>query len=591
MGRPTNMELRNGVWYFRKRWPKRYLLSGEKRPDYVKSFLTRTYQDALAKLVIMQTDAELFFQKNSRKNKASSIVPSTIRPQRPIGSAYAVLQPFEAKQLAAQFFQRALAELDANPVSANQMSSMEADDYRNELNEERGLTSLAYNPRDEEPMAALENRILLDHRYRCDWDSEAGKLLREHLRRACLQLLDIEKARFDGDFSDTISDSLFLLQVSNGNGVAEIEQISLAAAIKEYQADVLDVKNSKQALSPKTIDRYNNELKHIQRFFGDEKSLFSIRGKDCELFRSVFSSLPPNFHTKLQSLSLGYTELADKTLQNDEEMLAWATLEKYLSQLDRFMEWAAGRDYVVRNYANKLSPRGKKPQGSIAKLPFEIDELQRNFNRPLYQGCVDDIYGFHKPGNKIIRRARYWLPLIALFSGLRSGEILQLTPSHFRLSPGGNNFIVLTPDMKLKNENAEREIPIHTILEQAGFIDWVGRRDEPTGLIFPEIPADKFGSASSIFSKRFASDLSKLNLGKRRKKLTFHSFRHTFKRALDRVSVPEHDMDELCGWARGAKTSRRYSIGLEADRLKPQIEKVEYDIDVSNLIYHAKLRD
>ena len=227
----------------------------------------------------------------------------------------------------------------------------------------------------------------------------------------------------------------------------------------------------------------------------------------------------------------------------------------------------------------------------MAKLPFELSELRRLFHRPIYTGCQNDESGFAKPGPHIIRRSRYWAPLIALFSGLRAGEILQLTPDHFRLSPTGNPFIVLTPDMKLKNENAQREIPVHPVLIDVGLLQWVDRMraHAPNAGLFPEVPKDIYDAESPNFSKRFSSDLKHLELGDRRSKLTFHSLRHTFKQALDLADVPEQPKDELCGWSRGKKTGRRYGSGLSADVLRNYLTRVSYDLDLTHLRAHASM--
>ena len=77
-----------------------------------------------------------------------------------------------------------------------------------------------------------------------------------------------------------------------------------------------------------------------------------------------------------------------------------------------------------------------------------------------------------------------------------------------------------------------------------------------------------------------------MELGSRRKKLTFHSFRHTFKSALDRAGVREDYKDELCGWSREKKQGRRYDDGLEADTLISEIEKISYPIDLSHIFMH-----
>ena len=586
LGKPSGLtKRRNGVWYFRKRWPKRYLQDGESRSDFVRSTNTTDYEEAISLVVGFQSEAERFFQTESSRAAQCGIVATSSRVPRPSSTKLAILQPLEAERLVQKFFSEAMRQIDTNPVAASEMSAKAAADYRNELNEERGLLTGSHNPRSEVPTGDLENRLLQENGYRCEWDSEAGKLLREHLRRAAIQLLDIRRARFDGDFSDRVNDSLFekkALDQAHGLG---IEAVSLGKAIDEFRQRLVAMREQGKH-QPKTTDRYMRELEHIEKFFGSNRAMHSIRLRECENFQNVFSRLPTNFKIGLRKTGKDYRELADHAEAKGLVSLQWNTQEKYLAQLQRFMEWASKREYVIRNYAEDLSPDGKKPQGSVAKLPFEHDELQRFFERPLYTGSVDDTFGFHKQGPKIVRRARFWLPLIGLFAGMRSGEILQLTPDHFRVSPTGIDFIILTPDMKLKSENAQREIPVHPFLERIGLIEWVQRTGIANQSLFPEIHEDKFGNASSIFSKRFRKDLEKLDLGDRRKKLSFHSFRHTFKRALDRANVPEHDMEELCGWSREGKTSRRYGVGLEADRLKEQIRKVQYDIGIEHLVEH-----
>ena len=145
--------------------------------------------------------------------------------------------------------------------------------------------------------------------------------------------------------------------------------------------------------------------------------------------------------------------------------------------------------------------------------------------------------------------------------------------------------------MKLKHENAIREIPIHPFLLEIGLLRWVKRRPSNTDCLFSEIPLNKYDDLSSNFAKRYRSDLKHFELGERRKVLSFHSFRHTFKQALNRADIPEEKKEELCGWARGKKISRRYGTGLEADVLAEAVRKVSYGLDLSHLHLHSRLND
>ena len=90
-------------------------------------------------------------------------------------------------------------------------------------------------------------------------------------------------------------------------------------------------------------------------------------------------------------------------------------------------------------------------------------------------------------------------------------------------------------------------------------MDWVNRRRDRGELaLFPGVPAHStYDDQSTRFSKWYQSDLRHFDLGERRAKLTFHFYRHTFKRALDRADVREDKKEEICGWARGKKTRVR----------------------------------
>lgn len=403
-------------------------------------------------------------------------------------------------------------------------------------------------------------------------------------------------SRWNGDYSDLIEDDLFARRAGDptrddpaamkNNIPAGVEAQTLEAATERYLATLL-AKPTKE----KTKDRYRAELKHIVAFFGKDMPVWRLNANECERFRDSFALLPPNFEDKIRTGKEIATIVA--TRGDSDPVLAWSTLDKYLSQLTRFLKWGHKRDYVAKNYAEDLKPLTIKPDGSMAKLPFADEELQRIFLRPIYTGCANDRQGFARTGPNIIRRARYWAPLIGLFTGLRCGEILQLTTGHFRISPEGNDFIVLTPDMKLKTENAVREIPLHPVLKAIGLVDWVNRRRDRGELaLFPEVPAHStYDDRSTRFSKWYESDLRHFGLGERRAKLTFHSYRHTFKRALDRADIREDKKEEICGWARGKKTGRRYGTGLEADVLRACVDAVNYDIDLTHLYEHAKMTD
>lgn len=597
VGKPSGLVKRQGsaVWYFRQRCPTRLKAAGVPEQIWI-SLETASYATALTKL---QDAREEALRRFSPIHASTAIFPRSRLPSRTLDDDWPVLNIDQAVPLVRAFLVDAVRELDAEPIAIDDYG---ADDFawRNEL---ETLLARVTGP---EPLDGIDDvagarfAVLRRAKLRTEPGSEACKLLHNYLRRAMAQSLQIRLARMDGDYADRITDRLFANCLTVGSAErreiiparattaapAGIVERSLEVVMHRYLDEMLA-----KSTTNKTKDRYRSELKHILAFFGPDKPVWQINGEECDRFRACFTLLPPNFEDKIRGGKVLAAIVAER--RDTDPVLAWATLDKYLSQLTRLMKWAEKYDYVAKNYAADLKPLASKPDGSMAKLPFEDDELRRIFRRPIYTGCLNDRQGFAKVGSNIIRRARYWLPLIGLFAGLRCGEILQLTTDHICVSPEGHDFIVLTPDMKLKTENAVREIPVHPVLKEIGFIDWVNRKRGRGELaLFPEVPAHSaYGDQSSRFSKWYESDLRHFDLGERRAKLTFHSFRHTFKRGLDRADVREDKKEEICGWARGKKTSRRYGTGLEADVLKTAVDAVDYGVDLSHLYAHARLDD
>lgn len=587
VGQVPNLERRGAVYRCRMRCPQHLLREGVP-PEKSVSLHTKERSVALERLPAARVSLMEFFQNGTAPRARPGIRPSVQRARRPDHPDLPLLTISEAERLAQDFFRAAYAELDLASADLPGVALDRREQWLIEL--EDRIAQLDLGSADaEDPALGAEIGLLRREGRRAPYSSEPSRMLRGYLRRAMRQLWRIELSRAGGDYSDRITDIFFAPAASVPEGIQlpprDGERRTLGEAVDRYSGELMA-----KARSDKTQDRYKAELSHISAFFGRDRLMSDFKRADCTAFRDAFAKLPPNF-AKRTSIDLDIHRLIAGWKQGDP-VLAHATLTKYLDALSRFTRWAHQEDLIDKDYGSGLEPLSVKPDGSVAKLPFERAELERFFRRPLYTGCIDDEYGFATPGTNIVRRARYWAPLIALFGGLRSGEIFQLTPRHFRVSDAGTPFIVLTKDMQLKNENAEREIPVHSTLIAVGLLKWVERRRTDAGaLLFSEIKPDKYGSVSSPFGKRFRSDLKHLALGVRREKLTFHSFRHTFKRALDRKDVEEQEKDELCGWARAKKIGRRYGVGLEADRLKRALELVSYDLDLAHLLAQSDLID
>lgn len=156
---------------------------------------------------------------------------------------------------------------------------------------------------------------------------------------------------------------------------------------------------------------------------------------------------------------------------------------------------------------------------------------------------------WYEPGSKKWRgkmqgdlAARYWVPLICLFHGLRITEVLQLFKSDIVLSNPPMLRIEVEEDEQegsikrtLKNKATKRVVPIHPKLIELGLIDYVKECNswQETKVLFPSsIPDDD--SNDPVFGRSYSQAFLRfLKQG-----LSFppgycnHSFRHTLEDCL-----------------------------------------------------------
>lgn len=575
MAKPKGLILRGSVWYSRVGVPKE-LVAHFGRREIWKSLGTSNRNEAEALHLREAANWKAAFVEASRSIKRRSRAkPSSF--DRP------VISDTEAAMLARRFFDRAQASLDRAEQSPAEFDTYERQQIAHDLNTQIASLSSWSHPDAHLWVGGLQKEILEQAGLPPEAMDNSSPLLAEYLRRALIQIHQLELARSRGDYSGRIADSFFVTGGASqpravSNSVQPVARLSVKSAIERFQAEELDIRS----VTPKTNEKRRALLKHVEQFFGSETDVSEVSRSDCNEFRSVLSKVAPNFGKQItKRVSMRSLAEANKS----ERQLAWETQNSYLRMADDLFGWLVKERLIGDNPAIGIIPLRKREAAETQRLPFDATELEAIFNAPIYTGCVDDENGFAKPGPNIIKRSRYWVPLLALYSGMRMGEILQLTPGHIRRSATGTDYIVLTRDMVLKSDAAEREIPVHPVLLRLGFLDWVEQNFNNSGeLLFADVPPGKHGYRSDTFTKRFATALRKIEISPARKaKLSFHSFRHNFRDALSETGASEEIIEEVCGWSRGKRTGRRYGTGLSADRMKPFVDQIRYDFDLSHL--------
>jgi integrase len=214
----------------------------------------------------------------------------------------------------------------------------------------------------------------------------------------------------------------------------------------------------------------------------------------------------------------------------DAPRLANRSISKQFGGVQTIVKWA--RDDGIDPFTN-LRLEGDDPEGG----PFEPEELRALFASPAFTEGERP-----KAGRGDVA---FWLPVLALFTGARRGELAALKTADVN-QEDGHWVLTIYADKgtgkKLKTKGSARTIPIYPELVRLGFLEFVETNKEGGDVwLFPAVsPAEPSGLKS--WTKWFGGYLAGLGIAGERKGL--HSFRHNFTDALRAGGVHDEELRE-----------------------------------------------
>ncbi|WP_395333966.1 site-specific integrase [Novosphingobium sp. BL-8H] len=352
--------------------------------------------------------------------------------------------------------------------------------------------------------------------------------------------------------------------------------LTLAEAYQQY------VDDPTHRWSASTRQSYDTCRKLAISVIGGDVPMGSFGRTHCRDFLDVLRHLPRNANKRFPKLTA--REASQRARERgDVDVISAANANVNLANLSSFLNWAVNEELLTRN-----PMRGLRLHDDVAKKdkrnPFSADQLRKIFDAPLYTGCLDGGRGYAKPGVERPRNARFWVPLIALHSGMRLNEICQLDVADIRLIDGiwcfvvCDNSLVGSDDKALKTAASERFVPIHSRLIGFGLIAYAEQQRRARALkLFGEIDPGPKGKRAVAFSKWF-TQFSRA-CGAYEERTCFHSFRHNFRDAL-RAAKVDHDLAlALGGWSNAAGVkgvSENYGNGYSIPMLRDAMELLSF---------------
>ena len=317
----------------------------------------------------------------------------------------------------------------------------------------------------------------------------------------------------------------------------------------------------------------------MREVIGGDKPVGDITRDDCRRVRDLFRRLPPNATKRFPRLSL--SAAADQAERDGLPTLNARTVNANITRVSAIFNWAIQEGHMEKNPAGKLSVR---EDGARKREPFSIDQLTKIFAAPLYTGCRDDQAGYSMPGPNHPHRARFWVPLLSLFHGLRLNEACQLRPEDITERDGLPVLLIRAGDstQRIKSRAGTRIVPIHPEVLKIGFMKFVDeRRAAKSDRLFPELKQDTRGYHSDALQKWFSRFLVSCDAA--RKGTTFHSFRHGWADRAREAHIPQDRRKALGGWSETG-IDARYGAGFPTRMLADDIAKIRYPgFDLSHL--------
>lgn len=259
------------------------------------------------------------------------------------------------------------------------------------------------------------------------------------------------------------------------------------------------------------------------------------------------------------------------------ELPAPATVNKMLNAISSILSLAVDNGFIENNPAHRVRlPENKGRQGE-KRLSYSKEDLKLIFTSPIYTGCLNARQR-ETAGKMVIKDHKYWLPLIALYTGARLEEIGQSLIADIGCDNGVYYLDINTLDegKSLKTKSSHRKVPLHKTLIDAGFIKYVeSLQGKGETKLFPELNKDKHGRCTRPFSKWYSRYTRELGITDKRK--VFHSFRHAFKDACRDAEIEEAIHDALTGHTT-ASIGRRYGSGYNIPVLNNAIQQIDYGI-------------
>lgn len=354
--------------------------------------------------------------------------------------------------------------------------------------------------------------------------------------------------------------------------------------------DALARWRANRGLKPGDVDKTYDEWKLAVARFVDvhgDLPLERITRPMIVEFRDYMRGMPTRPAKAIAALSV--REQVAIAENDNLRTLAPASVKKHITAISSLLEIAAvEQEWIAKNVAKNID---------VADAAYVGDERDR-----LSDADMRTIYGSrYLTDPDACDDTMFWIMFMAPFQGARPGEHCKLRPDDVLYEDG-------VPTVRIRRRRGQtrgaetarrgtrqktissiRDTPLHWILEEGGFMDFVEiQKARGAEWLFSDLDADKYGDRYKFLSRRINRILDELGINATDK--AFYSTRHTNKRETRRKRVTEQSADQIAGHVND-RVGRKYGQGMSIEDLKEDIDKLEFaGVDWDAVVACARFR-
>lgn len=239
--------------------------------------------------------------------------------------------------------------------------------------------------------------------------------------------------------------------------------------------------------------RHEGYVDRLSEFLGNP-DVADIEPFDMDRFKAALLSKP--LSKKPSVLAMSFNDIITwggpgqpgESQPRIDPITAW----QWINFFNGMFGFAERSKWITSNPA--ADTMAKPPKKRRARVEFTADDITVMFSAPMFTGFAGRANpGYREtPGDKVERDAKYWLPILGLFTGARLEEIGSTRASEVK-QQGEIWYLDLIErgdddddNRTIKNSNSRRRIPVHEKLIDLGFIDYVKALPKD-GWLFPDL--------------------------------------------------------------------------------------------------------